>query len=154
LSSIPDVEIRTFRNEDLDQVIAIEKASFPDPYTEPFFWFLKLKAGNGFIVAEKERIVGYAISENRRGRAHIISMAVSPDSRRAGIGESLVQELINRLSPEVTEFYLEVRPSNGAAILLYEKLSFRKTGRVKKRYYPDGEDALVMVRPSEPPQRE
>ena len=150
----PNVEIRTFRNEDLDHVIAIEKASFPDPYSKPFFWFLKLKAGDGFIVAKEERIVGYAVSEIRRGRAHIISTAVSPDSRGAGIGESLVRELINRLSPKVNEFYLEVRPSNDAAILLYKKLSFRKTSRVRKRYYPDGEDALVMVRRSESPQRE
>ncbi len=154
MSSIPNLEIRTFRDEDLDQVIAIEEASFPDPYTKPLFWFLKLWAGDGFIVAKKGGIVGYAISEIRRGRAHVISMAVSPDSRRAGIGESLVRELINRLSPKADEFYLEVRPSNDAAIQLYEKFSFRKTGRVKKRYYPDGEDALIMVRPSEPPQRE
>jgi ribosomal-protein-alanine N-acetyltransferase len=144
-----DSEIRAFRNEDLSQVMAIEKASFPDPYNEPFFWWLKLQVGERFIVAEKEKIVGYAISEIRRGRGHIISMAVSPDCRRAGIGSALLRESIARLAPKVREIYLEVRSGNEAAIKLYEKFSFRRTSEVRKRYYPDGEDALVMTRQSE-----
>ena len=42
--------------------------------------------------------------------------------------------------------YLEVRPSNKAGILLYHKLSFEETGKVRKKYYPDGEDAIEMAR--------
>ena len=42
--------------------------------------------------------------------------------------------------------YLEVRPSNEAGILLYRKLSFEETGKVRKKYYPDGEDAIEMAR--------
>jgi ribosomal-protein-alanine N-acetyltransferase len=144
-----DLVIRTFRNGDLNQVMAIEKASFSDPYTESFFWLLKLEVRDGFIVAEKERIVGYAISEIREGKGHIISMAVSPNCRRAGIGEALLQESIRRLGPKVKEIYLEVRPGNYAAIMLYEKFSFRRTAEVRKRYYHDGEDAIVMARPIE-----
>jgi ribosomal-protein-alanine N-acetyltransferase len=141
-----DLEIRTFRNEDLDQVMAIEKASFSDPYAEWFFWLLSLEVGEGFIVAEKEKIVGYVISEIREGRGHIISMAVSPNHRRAGIGEALLRESIKRLGPEVKEVYLEVRPENDAAIMLYEKLSFRRTAEVRKQYYSDGRGAMVMAR--------
>jgi ribosomal-protein-alanine N-acetyltransferase len=141
-----DFEIRTFRSEDLDQVMAIEKVSFSDPYDESFFWLLKLVALEGFIVAKKEKIVGYAISEIREGKGHIISMAVSPNYRRAGIGEALLRESIKRLGPKVREIYLEVRPGNDTAIKLYEKLSFRRTAVVRKRYYHDGEDALVMAR--------
>jgi ribosomal-protein-alanine N-acetyltransferase len=144
-----DFEIRTFRNDDLNQVMAIEKASFSDPYSEPFFWWLKLQVRENFIVAEAEKIVGYAISEIRGGRGHIISMAVSPDCRRAGVGGALLRESITRLAPKVKKIYLEVRPGNEAAIMLYQKFSFRKTLEVRKRYYPDGEDALVMARPSE-----
>jgi hypothetical protein len=100
---IPDVEIRTFMSEDLDQVIAIEEASFPDPYSKPFFWFLKLKAGNGFIVAMKERTVGYAISEIRRGRGHIISMAVYGAVQLVVIGASaiLMKTGASAISPSV-----------------------------------------------------
>jgi ribosomal-protein-alanine N-acetyltransferase len=73
-------------------------------------------------------------------------MAVSPNHRRAGIGEALLRESIKRLEPKVKEIYLEVRLGNDAAIMLYEKLSFRRTAEVRKRYYRDGENAVVMAR--------
>ncbi len=141
-----DFKIRTFRREDLGRVRAIEKASFPDPYSELWFQLLKLRVGEGFIVAEEKRVVGYAISEVRGGRGHIVSMAVSPECRREGIGAALLRELIRRLEPRVREVYLEVRAGNEAAIRLYEESSFRKTGETKERYYPNGEDAIVMAR--------
>lgn len=139
-------KIRTFAYEDLGQVKAIEKASFPDPYSDMWFRLLKLRAGEGFIVAEEKGVVGYAISEVRRGRGHIVSMTVSPECRRGGIGAALLQELIRRLEPRVHEVHLEVRTGNDAAIQLYEKFSFKRTGEIKERYYPDGEDAIVTTR--------
>jgi [ribosomal protein S18]-alanine N-acetyltransferase len=140
------LEIRSFRDEDLNQVKTIEKASFTDPYSDPLFRFLKFKVGDGFIVAQREGIVGYAISEVHGDQGHIISMAVSPEFRRAGVGGALLQETIKRLGPKVKEIYLEVRVGNEAAIGLYKKFSFKKTGERKVRYYPDGEDAMVMAK--------
>ena len=141
-----DFKIRNFEYQDLNQVMAIEKASFPDPYNKLWFRLLKFKVGDGFIVAQKEGIVGYAISEIRNNRGHIISMAVSPECRRAGVGEALLQETIRRLESKVKEVYLEVRVGNEAAIALYEKFSFKRMGEKRRRYYPDGEDAVVMAR--------
>ncbi len=140
------LEIRTFRSEDLDQVMAIEEASFPDPYDPLLFRWFRFRVGDGFVVAEAEGIVGYAISEIREGRGHIVSMAVSPKNRRSGVGASLLQELIGRLEPRVHDVYLEVRAGNKVAIQLYEKFSFKRTGETRRRYYPDGEDAIVMAR--------
>jgi len=141
-----NLEIRTFRTEDLDQVVAIEKASFPDPYTRQFFRWLRVISGNGFIVACRERVLGYLISEVRGGQGHIVSMAVDPGSRRTGIGEALLQEAMAHLESRVHEVCLEVRAGNEAAIRLYEKHSFKMTGDVLKGYYPDGEDAIEMSR--------
>ena len=126
--------------------MAIEKASFPDPYSKLWFRLLKFRVGDRFIVAQKEGIMGYAISEIRYDRGHIISMAVAPEYRRAGVGEALLRETIRRLELKVKEMYLEVRVGNEAAIALYEKFSFKKTGERRRRYYPDGEDAVVMAR--------
>lgn len=140
------LEIRNFRYEDLDQVIAIENGSFPDPYSRLLFLQFKLRADDGFIVARRERVVGYAITEIREGRGHIISMAVSPAYRRTGIGEALLREVIRRTEARVRETYLEVRVGNEAAINLYEKFSFRRTGEVRERYYPNGEDAIILAR--------
>lgn len=87
-----DFKIRTFRHNDLNQVRAIEEVSFPDPFSKLRFRLLKLKVGDLFIVAQNDGIVGYAISEIREGRGHMISMAVSPRCRRVGVGEALLQE--------------------------------------------------------------
>jgi len=143
-----DVTIRTVKVEDLGQIRMVERASFPDPYPQLRFLMLHFKAREGFIVACKDGIVGYAISEIRGGRGHIISMAVSPESRGSGIGEALLEESIRRLDPRVNEIYLEVREDNQAAIRLYEKFSFRRTGEFIERYYPGGEAAVVMLRSS------
>ena len=138
------LRVRPFAHGDLDNVMAIEKASFPDPYDQLFFRWLKLKVGEGFIVAEEGGIVGYAISEVSRRRGHIISMAVSPERRRSGVGTALLEELISRLEPLTRDIYLEVRASNRTAILLYEKFLFKVTGEVRRQYYPDWEDAVIM----------
>jgi len=144
---LSNLQLGTFEWEDLDQIIAIEKASFPDPYPRIVFAWFKLRVGEGFIVARKDgRVVGYLISEVRRGRGHIVSMAVSTDCRRMGTGEAMARRSIERLAGRVKQVYLEVRPSNEAAILLYHKLSFEETSKVRKRYYPDGEDAIEMAR--------
>jgi [ribosomal protein S18]-alanine N-acetyltransferase len=141
-----DLEIRTFRAEDLDQVVAIEKATFPDPYGKLLFRWFGVVTGNGFIVARRERVLGYLISEIRGGQGHIVSMAVDPECRRTGIGEALLREGLARMASKVHEVYLEVRAGNEAAIRLYEKHSFKMTGDVLERYYPDGESAIVMSR--------
>ena len=142
-----DLKLGSFEYDYLDQIVAIEKASFPDPYPRIVFVWFKLRVGEGFIVARKDgRVVGYLISEIRRGRGHIVSMAVVPDRRRMGIGEAMARKCIDRFAGRVKRVYLEVRPSNKAAILLYRKLSFEETGKVRKKYYPDGEDAIEMAR--------
>ena len=59
---------------------------------------------------------------------------------------SNVRKSIDRFAGRVKQVYLEVRPSNKAGILLYHKLSFEETGKVMRKYYPDGEDAIEMER--------
>ena len=146
MSPITNVEIRTFKNEDLDQVVAIEKATFPDPYSRQLLRWFGVTTGDGFIVASMEGVLGYLISEIRGGQGHIVSMAVDPECRRTEIGEAMLHEAIVRLASRVHEVYLEVRAGNEAAIRLYEKHSFKMTGAVLKGYYPDGESAIMMSR--------
>jgi len=140
------LKLRTVETGDLDQVASIEDSSFPDPYPPAVFWWFKFRAGDGFIVALEDEVLGYAISEIHQGEGHIVSMAVSPEHRREGVGTALLQESLKRLAPSAGEVYLEVRSTNKAAVRLYEKFSFTKTGEVKHRYYPDGEDAILMRR--------
>ena len=57
-----------------------------------------------------------------------MNVAVDPDARRAGIATTLLLELLERVGDEDARFTLEVRPSNDAAIALYERFGFRAAG--------------------------
>ncbi len=107
-----------------------------------------------FIVACcGERILGYTVAavkrsdnqtpDKKRG-AHLLNLAVTPDLRRKGIGEALLQSLEQILRDEVQYIDLEVRASNQKAISFYLNRNF-KWKRVVPLYYVD-EDAIVMVK--------
>jgi ribosomal-protein-alanine N-acetyltransferase len=133
---------------DLAQVGQIENASFPErPYGRLDFLSYLLIARDGFIVASKDgSVVGYVIAISQRREGSIQSIAVSPDFRRKGVGEMLMRSAIDHLTGKCERVHLLVDANNEAAIRLYHKLSFEETGRVVKKYYPNGGDAVEMVK--------
>ena len=78
---------------------------------------------------------------------HILHFAVDSQFRSHGLGRSLLKDVFRLAkSLDVKKAFLEVRASNRSAIALYSKAGFFVTGR-RKRYYADnGEDALVLCR--------
>ncbi|MCS6840537.1 MAG: ribosomal protein S18-alanine N-acetyltransferase [Roseiflexus sp.] len=90
-------------------------------------------------------IVGYGGVWLSVDEGHITTIAVAPAYRGRGIGELLLNELIDQaLDMHADVLTLEVRVSNIVAQQLYLKYGFRPTGR-RLRYYTDnGEDALIM----------
>lgn len=140
--------LRTCEFRDLDQVNQVEKASFPDrPYSKVDFVSYLLIAGEGFIVACKDgSVIGYVIAMRQGREGMIQSIAVSPEFRRKGIGEMLMKSAISRLTGRFKRLYLLVDANNERAIRLYHKLSFSETGKIIKKYYPNGDDAVEMVR--------
>ncbi len=139
--------LRVCRFGDLDQVTQVENDSFPDrPYTKSDFAHCLLTARDGFIVASKDGlVVGYVIALCQGREASIQSVAVLPDYRRQGIGEALMRSAIDVLAGRSDRVSLLVDVNNAAAIRLYRRLSFRETGRLVRRYYPDGSDAMEMA---------
>ncbi|MBD2230264.1 ribosomal protein S18-alanine N-acetyltransferase [Phormidium tenue FACHB-1052] len=76
--------------------------------------------------------------------AHITVLAVDPRYQRRGLGKWLLVNLLTDASERaLTRATLEVRPSNSRALALYESFGFETLGR-RRRYYADGEDALVL----------
>ena len=73
-------------------------------------------------------------------------VAVDPDHRRQGIGRSLLEELVaSEAAVGVREFNLELAAQNEPALALYSAAGFVVVGR-RSRYYPDGDDALLLTR--------
>jgi ribosomal-protein-alanine N-acetyltransferase len=85
--------------------------------------------------------------------AHIATIASHPDWRGCGLGQWLMLALLDAaMARGAASSTLEVRAGNLPARRLYEKLGYEVTG-VRKRYYRDGEDGLIMTTPllAEPP---
>lgn len=124
-------------NQDLPEVLEIERASFKFPKSESVF----REETHKYLVAKVEgKVVGYIGVEKVLDEVHIINMAVHPSWRGQGIGKKLLQCVLN----DKDRFYLEVRVSNEAARRLYERFGFQVVG-TRKNYYPDGEDAYIML---------
>ncbi|NWF95529.1 MAG: GNAT family N-acetyltransferase [Candidatus Thorarchaeota archaeon] len=149
--------IRNFSKEDLASVVEINRVCLPENYPDQFFLGLYYHAPLAFLVAENASgIIGYIMCRIERGvssfgiapvkKGHVVSVAVLPGQRRKGVGSALVEAAMKgMISYGAQEFFLEVRKTNEAAILVYEHLGFQ-IRRVLKGYYRDGEDAYLMVR--------
>jgi ribosomal-protein-alanine N-acetyltransferase len=162
------VAIRPLNYSDLPQVLAIERRSFPTPWSLAMF-VLELSRPSGVCLATTEvrqaasganaevagrararqqRLLGYLICSRYADDWHIMNIAVDPTARRRGLATALLEELFARAGRD-RAYTLEVRTSNAAAIALYERFGFRPAG-LRKRYYQDtGEDALIMWRLAE-----
>jgi len=153
-----DYSLRGFNPADLESVVNINRVCLPENYAPYFFLDTFNSLPQTFIVADLQRqVVGYIMCRLEHGfselrklhfakKGHIVSVAVMPDFRRIGIGESLVERVSTALaSLGANECYLEVRMSNDAAINLYKKLGF-VNARTIPRYYYDGSDAYLMVK--------
>ncbi|KRT74250.1 MAG: SSU ribosomal protein S18P alanine acetyltransferase, ribosomal-protein-alanine N-acetyltransferase [Deltaproteobacteria bacterium CSP1-8] len=142
--------IRDLAHEDLDGVMAIEKESFPSPWSRALF---EEEIGRGFsdaIVAVDVpggSVAGYAICWTVGYESHLLNIAVRPDARNQGVGRSLLKECIRRgVRAGGRTITLEVRAGNEPALSLYRRDGFRFTG-VRRGYYTDtGEDAIVLLR--------
>jgi ribosomal-protein-alanine N-acetyltransferase len=144
-----EVVIEPMRRRDLRRGIhEIEAASHPLPWSHNVFVSeldLMRKGARYYVVARSERgIVGYAGLWFTADEAHVTNVAVHPDERRTGIATRLMLALADEaVRRECTAWTLEVRLSGTGAQELYRRFGFAPAG-VRKRYYENTEDAIVM----------
>lgn len=137
-----ELQIRQFKADDISAISEIEQLSFKDPFPSYFLSQLADANPGTFLVAVTgDKIIGYAVADKWPDQEHLVSIAVIPDSRKKGVGQALLDRLIERL--QAGSLKLEVRGSNKAALDLYRKNGFVQTG-VAHSYYTDGEDAILM----------
>lgn len=144
----PELRIRPMRRGDLTEVAAIEDAAYPFPWSRGIFGDC-LRVGYCCRVMEVDgEIAGYGILSVAAEEAHLLNLCVAPPWRRAGLARAMMEALtLEARVRRAGRVFLEVRPTNKAAIALYEDLGFRIIGR-RPGYYPayEGrEDAVVMV---------
>lgn len=137
---------------DLEAIAEIERQAFPSPWPLHFFVSeLSQPHSTTLVVRDPDsaggRIIGYIVFWILLDELHILNLAVHPACRRRGIARRLLQEALQRARDRHCQTaWLEVRPSNTAALALYQSLGFRQI-LTRKRYYDDtGEDALILSR--------
>ncbi len=93
---------------------------------------------------------GFAMGRVAAGEAEVLTLAVRPSLRRMGTGRALMQGLMREAARRgAGVLFLEVAEGNLAAQALYLALGGQQAGR-RRRYYPDGSDALVLRLPLSP----
>jgi [ribosomal protein S18]-alanine N-acetyltransferase len=139
-----EIEIRRLVYSDLPSVLAIERRSFPTPWSLAMF-VLELSKPSGICLAASAdgRLIGYLVCSRYADVWHLMNVAVSPEHRRGGIAKTLLNELLAQAGSDA-RYTLEVRTSNDVAIRMYERFGFRPAGRRPRYYHDNGEDALIM----------
>lgn len=141
------MQIDTWRESDNLAISELEKTCFSDPWSyEAVNQTASMPNFIGVVARDNESVIGYAGAVYALDGADIALVAVQKAYRREGYGFALLCELLKKLSKSgVKSVFLEVRVSNAAARALYEKCGFKAVG-IRKRYYEDLEDALIMER--------
>jgi ribosomal-protein-alanine N-acetyltransferase len=142
----PGLALRPLTYGDLPEVIAVERRSFPAPWSLAMF-VLELSKPSSVCVGAWQggELLGYLICSRYHTVWHLMNIAVRDDRRREGIATTMIEHLFETAGDH-DRYTLEVRVSNAEAIRMYESFGFRSAG-VRRRYYHDNnEDALIMWR--------
>jgi len=149
---MPTWQLEVITPQDLDGILTIDYLAFKRPWNRNLF-LEELCCGNAFSYSVKSNrtdqspaIIAYVFWRMVLTELHLIRIAVAQDFRSRGLATWLLQQGF-KLAKQKKDFdsvYIEVRPSNKAAIALYRKLGFHLIG-TRPNYYPESnEDAWVM----------
>jgi ribosomal-protein-alanine N-acetyltransferase len=144
---LADLVIEKMSIWDVDEVVAIERANFPMPWSsQSFINDIYNSRSLCFVTRVEGKLAGYAVAWFVPGEMHIGNIAVEQDSRRKGIGSKLLSCLLEfAKEKKMDTVSLEVRASNIPAISLYRKFGFKEVAVRRKYYRDENEDAIVML---------
>lgn len=161
-----DVTYRSLATNDIDSVAALEAKLSPEPWSADLFagelevhaaarnWIVAY-APNGSSSAhsavhniaspgEISSLVGFAGMMFVEDEGHLMNIAVDSEFQGQGVATQLLRRLtLDAVERGVTNLTLEVRSNNTPALALYRRFGYRPVG-VRKGYYVDGQDALIM----------
>lgn len=147
----PSLRVRAATATDLPLLAALEREGFPEPWSSTLLAADLREPTSQVLVAEEGgEVVGYASFRRAADEAELLRVAVTPRARNRGVGRRLVETGLRELAHQgITQCFLDVRRRNAPARALYRRLGFHEAG-VRRAYYPDGSDALVLTRNLDP----
>ncbi len=144
----PRVEMLPMNANDLDDVLAIESAVYPFPWTRGNFADSLAAGYSAWVCRIGGELVGYAVIMMVLDEAHLLNISVDQSRHGMGFGARLLRHAMAvARTLGARTLLLEVRPSNTRALQLYQHFGFVRIG-LRKAYYPahEGrEDALVLT---------
>lgn len=144
--------IRAARADDLEAVVRLEEQLFgPDAWDAAAVQAELDGIGRTFLVSEDEtgNVIAYAVTSAAGEIADILRIGVAPQAQRGGLASGLLAALVDSLATTyvgLDRMLLEVSAINESAIAFYDRHGFAAID-TRRRYYRDGSDAVVMLRP-------
>jgi ribosomal-protein-alanine N-acetyltransferase len=145
--------LRKMTVADAAAVHIIDKTVTIGPWSEKLYCDCIEVGYECWVMVEDKTIIGFGVMSCAVNEAHILNLAIAPEFQRNGLGQKMLQHLLDTAKMHgAEEVFLEVRPSNGPARELYKKMNFVEIG-LRKDYYPPDEtgvgreDGLSLVLP-------
>jgi ribosomal-protein-alanine N-acetyltransferase len=146
----PKFELLPMSAADFPAVMAIETRIYAFPWTQGNFRDSLAAGYNCWVYLRDGELIGYAVLMHASDQAHLLNLSIAANCQRQGCGGLLLQGVCALARGNGARLlFLEVRPSNAAALRLYERHGFQRIG-LRRDYYPapaGREDALIFSLP-------
>ncbi|MEV8266895.1 ribosomal protein S18-alanine N-acetyltransferase [Microbacterium sp. NPDC076911] len=141
--------LRTATVDDLDAIMALERASFPSDAWSEAMMAEELTSPHGWYLVDEEqgKVIAYAGLRAAKGAkdADVQTITVAESERGRGLGRVILLALLDEATRRgAHDVFLEVRADNPIAQALYGSEGFVELGRRPRYYQPDDVDAVVM----------
>jgi ribosomal-protein-alanine N-acetyltransferase len=138
------MDLINFEEKFLDDILEIEKESFPHPWTsEMLLSSAKNNAVTFKVLTENKNVVGYYIISTISDETEVIEIAVRTQFRRKNWGKFMLADILKEAIAKKSKFiFLEARKSNTPALNLYKSFGFKEIV-IRKNYYKI-EDAILL----------
>lgn len=138
--------VQGISEKDIKEVAALEKAVFPDPWSETSLQDT-LRQSHALILGAwtEEKLAGYVILYYVLDEGEIARIAVDKSMRRRGAATALLKVLVDICTEKgIVKLMLDVRKSNDPAIRFYKRYGFSEDGVRRSFYVNPTEDAILM----------
>jgi len=144
----PRTQIRLMLPSDLKAIAQVERAAYQYPWSLGIFRDCLLAGYYSLVLDVGGSVMGYGIMSIAAAEAHVLNLCVHPNYQRLGYGRRLLNALLMKAQDaKVDKVFLEVRPSNEAALSLYLSVGFERIGMRPGYYQAEGgrEDAVILA---------